>query len=247
MMTPLDVIAMHGWGRDARTWDDWKTATRPLEWQWQTGDRGYGDLPPRVPFWPDSPSGACRLVMGRSLGPHLVPAEVLRKADAVVLMASFAQFVPPGRPGRRVRAALAGMAGCLEDEAKTRAMLRTFLLKIASPQSVELLRAGPADGPLDENNRTRLREDLALLERCSGLPEGFPPDAKVLIVEAGQDQIVEPEARAMLRAALPGADVINLSDAGHALLAGNVIERVVDWVETWRREQEQIDHHSIAR
>jgi pimeloyl-[acyl-carrier protein] methyl ester esterase len=134
-----------------------------------------------------------------------------------------------------VRAALAGMASCLEDAEKTRAMLRTFLLKIASPQSVELLRAGPADGPLDENNRMRLREDLALLERCNGLPEGFPPDAKVLIVEAGQDQIVEPEARAMLRAALPGADVINLPDAGHALLAGNVIERVVDWVETWRR------------
>ena len=244
---PLDVIAMHGWGRDARTWDDWETATQSLRWRWQVGERGYGDLPRRVPLWPDSPSGARRLVIGRSLGPHLVPGEVLRKADAVVLMASFAQFVPPGRPGRRVRAALAGMASCLEDAAKTRAMLRTFLLKIASPQSVELLRAGPADGPLDENNRMRLREDLALLENCSGLPEGFPPDAKVLIVEAGQDQIVEPEARAMLRAALPAADVVTQPDAGHALLAGNVIERVVDWVESWRREEEQGARYSIAR
>jgi len=238
MHLPLDVLAMHGWGRDARTWDDWTNATQPLGWQWQTGERGYGDLPPRVPGWPDPSNGARRLVMGRSLGPHLVPAEVLRKADAVVLMASFAQFVPPGRPGRRVRAALAGMAACLEDEAKARTMLRNFLLKVASPQSAELLRAGPADGPLDGNNRARLRKDLALLECCSGLPDGFPRDAKVLIVEAGQDQIVEPEARAMLRAALPGADVISLPDAGHALLAGNVIERVVDWVESWRSEEE---------
>lgn len=231
---PLQVVAMHGWGRDARTWEDWKTVTQASGWQWQTGDRGYGELPPRVPKWPDSSNGARRLVMGRSLGPHLVPTEVLRKADAVVLMASFAQFVPPGRAGRRVRAALAGMAACLVTEDKARAMLRNFLLKVAAPQSPDLLRAGPAEGPLDENHRARLREDLALLERCNGLPEGFPQDAKVLIVEAEEDRVVEPEARAMLRAALPTADVITLPDAGHALLTGNVIERVVEWVEAWR-------------
>ncbi len=233
-MTPLDVIAMHGWGRDARTWDGWQSATQALGWQWQTGERGYGELPPRVPRWPDSSHGARRLVMGRSLGPHLVPAEVLRKADAVVLMASFAQFVPPGRPERRVRAALAGMAACLADEAKTRAMLQNFLLKVAAPQSPDLLHAGPAEGPLDERNRARLREDLALLERCSGLPEGFPHEAKVLIVEAEEDQIVDSEARTMLRAALPEADVITLPGVGHALLAGDVIGRVVEWVEAWR-------------
>ena len=75
-----------------------------------------------------------RLVIGRSLGPHMVPAEVLGQADAMVLLASFATFVPPGREGRRLRAALAGMAASLEDEGRAREMLVNFTAKVAEPQ-----------------------------------------------------------------------------------------------------------------
>jgi pimeloyl-ACP methyl ester carboxylesterase len=56
----------------------------------------------------------------------------------------------------------------------------------------------------------------------------------VLIVEGEEDRIVEPEARRMLREALPEADVITLPGVGHALLAGEVIDRVVEWVEARR-------------
>jgi pimeloyl-[acyl-carrier protein] methyl ester esterase len=174
------------------------------------------------------------MVLGHSLGPHLVPPEVIRSADAVVLLASFATFVPPGRAGRRTRAALAGMDASLADETQAQEMLKNFMTKVAEPQSTELLPPGPADGPLEATNRTRLREDLGILERCAGLPEGFPRSAKVLVVEAEEDRIVEPEARAMLRAALPEADVITLPGVGHVLLAGDVIGRVVEWVEAWR-------------
>ncbi len=225
---------MHGWGRDARTWDDWREVTQPLGWQWQTGERGYGELAPRIPRWPESERGRPRLVLARSLGPHLLPAEVLREAGAVVLMASFAQFVPPGRGARRVRAALAGMASCLEDKDKARTMLRNFLIKVAAPQSAALLRGGPADGPLEDEHRARLREDLGLLQSTRGLPAGFPSGARVLIVEAEEDRIVEPEARGMLREDLPDADVITLPGVGHALLGSDVVGRVVEWVEAWR-------------
>lgn len=231
---PLQVIAMHGWGRDARSWDPWRHATEPLGWIWQTGERGYGLLAPSVPAWPEPAAGTQRLVIGRSLGPHMVPAEVLAQADTVVLLASFATFVPPGREGRRTRAALAGMAACLEDEMRARAMLETFTARVAEPQSPDLLPPGPLDGELNEANRARLREDLNLLGRTSGLPSGFPRSARVLIVEAEEDRIVEPGARKILREALPNADVITLPGVGHALLAGDVIGRVVVWVEAWR-------------
>ena len=232
--TPLQVIAMHGWGRDARTWEPWQKATASLGWRWQTGERGYGRFAPHVPEWSEHASGTRRLVIGRSLGPHMVPADVFRKADTVVLLASFATFVPPGREGRRTRAALAGMATCLEDETRARAMLEVFTARVAEPQSPDLLPPGPLDGSLNEDNRSRLREDLDLLARCDGLPSGFLRGARVLIVEAEEDRIVEPEARKMLREALPEADVITLPGVGHALLAGDVIDRVVEWVEAHR-------------
>jgi hypothetical protein len=56
----------------------------------------------------------------------------------------------------------------------------------------------------------------------------------VLIVEAEVDRIVEPKSRTLLREALPEADVITLPGVGHALLSGDVIGRVVAWVEANR-------------
>ena len=234
MLTRIDILAMHGWASDARCWDVWRPVTEALGWMWETGERGYGETTPRVPGWPERSAETQRLVIGHSLGPHLVPPDALGRADAIVLLASFAVFVPPGREGRRMKAALAGMAASLDDGARARTMLRKFMQKVADPQSPELLPPGPVDGPLNERNRARLREDLERLGRCEGLPEGFPLGARVLIVEAEEDRIVEPEMRAALRATLPDADVITLPGVGHALLAGDVIGRVVEWVQAWR-------------
>lgn len=231
---PPDVLAMHGWAGDARCWEAWRTVTGPLGWHWETGERGYGELAPRTPAWPERSDEARRVVIGHSLGPHLVTPEILAAADAVVLLASFAAFVPPGRSGRRARAALAGMAASLDDETRAHAMLNNFMINVAAPQSPELLPPGPVDGPLDATNLDRLRSDLGLLGRCAGLPQGFPSVARVLIVEAEEDRIVEPEARALLRAALPKAEVVTLPGVGHALLADDVIARVVKWVEAGR-------------
>jgi pimeloyl-[acyl-carrier protein] methyl ester esterase len=225
---------MHGWAGDARCWESWKSATRDYHWHWVTGERGYGARPPREPRWTgECAAGTARLVVAHSLGVHLVPADVLGAADAVVLLASFAAFVPPGREGRRTRAGLAGMAACLGNEAQARKMLTTFMQRAAEPQSPDLLPPGPLDDSLDDINRTRLRDDLDRLGRCGGLPEGFPPRARVLLVEAEEDQIVEPAARKLLREALPEAEVISLPGTGHALLAGDVAGRVVARVGAW--------------
>lgn len=225
----LEVIAMHGWASDARCWEPWKPATEPLGWRWQCGERGYGTREPVAPSWTDAARTGARLVIGHSLGPHLLDREVLCRADAVVLLASFGAFVPPGRVGRRARAALDAMAAKLGNEEDATGMLRKFLANAASPEPADLIPAGPVGGPLC--GLSRLREDLALLARCEGLPAGFPQEARVLIVEAEDDKIVDTESREMLRGALPDAEVVRLKGAGHALLKTNVIGTVLDWVQ----------------
>jgi len=229
----LDVIAMHGWAGDARCWEPWKAATRPAGWKWESGERGYGALEPRVPAWPDriDPNGQ-RLVIGHSLGPHFLPDEVWSSVDAVVLLASFGAFVPPDRPGRRVRAALAAMAAKLDEPNTACEMLQQFLANAADPEPAGRMPQGPNNE--ETLNLGRLREDLDLLANCEGLPAGFPQDARVLIVEAACDKIVSPEARAMLRSNLPAADFVRLDGAGHALLRTTVLETVMNWVESWR-------------
>ena len=49
---------------------------------------------------------------------------------------------------------------------------------------------------------------------------------------------VEPQARTMLRAALPAAEVRTLPDLGHALLGDGLMAKVIAWVESWRDAEE---------
>lgn len=127
--------------------------------------------------------------------------------------------------------ALDGMAAKLGNEADAREMLKKFLINVAHPEPPELLPAGPEEASL---NLGRLRDDLEILRDCQGLPPGFPGGARVLIVEAGADRIVDAEARAMLRAALPNAEFMRLPDAGHALLQTGIASQVADWVQSLR-------------
>lgn len=226
------VVAMHGWAGDARAWEPWIEATALLGWQWDCGERGYGARQPHVPRWPaEIEPGGRRLLLAHSLGIHLLPDEVLSGADGVVLLASFGAFVPPGREARRVQAALRAMACQLSDERQAAEMLRSFLGNAAAPASIADLPRGPVDE--GQSNLTRLREDLELLASRGGLPEGFPRRARVLVAEAGGDQIVTQEARALLRKELPSADILHLDNAGHALLHTDVIGATVDWVGSW--------------
>jgi pimeloyl-[acyl-carrier protein] methyl ester esterase len=231
----LQLIAMHGWAGDAANWTPWRLAWAERPWSWDCGERGYGGGAPHTPAW--GPEGR-RVVLAHSLGPHLLPAEVLAAAEAVVLLASFGRFVPPGRGGRRLRVALEGMAAALTDtpdeataSRRAQAMLRTFLERAASPDPVALLPSGPANQPVGPAGRQRLRHDLARLVGSSGLPDGWPSSAPVLLVEAGADGVVDAEARALLRRSLPDAEHIRFPEAGHALLRADLIPAVLEWLE----------------
>ncbi|MFM7361346.1 MAG: alpha/beta fold hydrolase [Cyanobium sp.] len=232
--TPLELIAMHGWAGDGSGWEPWRQATAGRPWSWNCGERGYGGRPPAQPRWQGKGK---RVLIGHSMGPHLLPPELIAEAEAVVLLASFGRFVPPGREGRSMTAALAAMATALADgpeeasaRERVRALLTTFLATAASPDPASLLPPGPADPPIGPAERALLRDDLALLGRCQGLPPGFPAGRPVLIVEAGADAIVPPSMRAALRESLPDATVLPFPQAGHALLSAPLIPPVLEWI-----------------
>ena len=76
-----------------------------------------------------------------------------------------------------------------------------------------------------------MHSDLALIAGAQGLPDGFPSQAQVLLVQAGNDQIVHPTARRELEDTLPQADVLTLAGAGHGLIGTATVAMVNAWIE----------------
>ncbi len=236
---PAEIIAMHGWAGDGGHWQAWQQAATSRGWRLQVGERGYGQRMAQLPQWS---SRGRKWLLCHSLGVHLVPPELLAASDAVVLLASFGRFVPPGPEGRSLRIALAGMAAELQETGDERQsalraqqLLRRFLSKIQAPGLGDGAGddglPGPADQPIGALGRDRLRRDLELLTRLTALPPCFPRQVPVLLVEATDDAIVHPAARDRLRQDLPEARVRVLEGPGHAMRHPALIPMVFDWLE----------------
>jgi len=222
------LLAAHGWGSDHRCWDGFAPACAERRWDLGRFDRGYGRFPAASPGWDGQ---GRRALVVNSLGLHLVPAAVLARADAVVLLASFARFVPPGDAGRSLRQALRAMDERLA-AGDVGGLFQEFRQRVAAPQPVEHLPAGVEDGPVPAAGVDRLRRDLDLLGRCDSLPGGFPTTAPVLLVEGADDAIVHPISRDDLRQRLPQAQVLSLVGVGHGLLLPGLTEQVLGWLDS---------------
>ena len=239
---PVQLIAMHGWGGDGGHWQAWPPAATSRGWGLQLGERGYGQRPAVLPPWPLH--GRKGLIC-HSLGLHLVPPEVLAASEAVVLLASFGCFVPPGAEGRPLRIALAGMAAELQESGdeltsslRAQQLLQRFLSKVLGPGAGAAglwpppgAPPGPADQPIGAAGRDRLRCDLDLLGSLTALPASFPRQVPVLLLEATDDPIVHPAARDRLRQELPQAQVKLLAGSGHAMADPALIPLVLDWLQ----------------
>jgi pimeloyl-[acyl-carrier protein] methyl ester esterase len=223
----FSILAMHGWAGDSRGWEPFATAAAARGWTWQCLERGYGTAAARSADW--DPAGRRRVLVAHSLGPHLLPAALLASADAIVLLASFGRFIPPGREGRQLATAIAGMTDALAG-AEAEAMLRRFLAEAAAPQPLSRLNGTIVDTPLGPAGRRRLHDDLALLAASRSLPAALPADLPCLIVEAGADRIVAPRTRELLRQERPAAAVLTYPEAGHCLLDTPVVPDVIAWI-----------------
>ena len=223
----VQVIAMHGWAGDSRGWEPFAAAAAARGWRWTMPDRGYGPVAARSVSWDGQAS--MRVVIGHSLGPHLLGPDLLAGADALVLLASFGRFVPPGREGRRVQTALATMAEALQGP-QAEAMLHTFLAEAAAPAPASAMPCTILEAPLSARGRQRLLDDLALLERCQRLPQALAPGLPCLIVEAGADRIVGAQVRELLRQERPEATLIHYPEAGHCLLNTPLLADLSAWI-----------------
>ena len=233
------VIAMHGWSGDSVAWAPWERHFSRQGWLWQSGERGYGHRSAYEPNWAETnmaqPKRARRVVIGHSLGPHLLSTAVLNQATDVVLLASFGRFVPTGPEGRALRTGLKGMRKAIGGEGES-TMLRTFLQRAAQPADVEGLPPGPEQQGLSERGRERLRADLDRLIGTEGLPVGLPQTARVLVVEAAEDAIVAPAAsrdllQALTRHLEQKPEHWQLSGVGHALPVPDLLVRVRQWLD----------------
>jgi len=232
------VIAMHGWSSDGAVWAPWQRSFQHHEWHWINGERGYGSRRPCAPAWKDPHDPAApqrRVVIAHSLGPHLLDPAVLAQATDAVLLASFGRFVPQGRRSRALRAGLEGMRSAIGGPGEA-TMLHTFLQRAAAPTDVSALPPGPGTQGLTTAGRERLRADLERLTATTGLPPGLPASARVLIVEAGSDAIVAPEASECLLSELgnlleQAPEHWVLPNVGHALLVPDLLSRVRQWLD----------------
>ena len=225
----MQLIAMHGWAGDAQGWEPFHSAWSARGWTWQCGERGYGRQAPQAGGLAERPGAeagdrplagppsAARLRAGpgrcggaaRQL--RSIPARGGQRPPTAQRRGSHGK--PAGRPGSQLHAA--NLHGA----------------RRSPPQPSSLLPPGIAAAPIAASGRQRLAEDLNLLAATAGLPPGFPLQARVLIVEGGEDQIVNPQARHQLRNLLPAADNLVLAGVGHCLLSPALVPTVCGWIE----------------
>ena len=236
----MQILAMHGWAGHAGAWSHWRKHFEQGGSTWNVAERGYGSEKPIPPAWTTAPkrNGPARtglernVLIAHSLGLHLLPASVLEKASAVVLLGSFTRFVPDGRAGRSIGAALQGMQAALGTDQEL-PMLERFLDKAASPHALSALPPNPLLQGLTSLGRQRLQQDLDLLANCRTLPTGWPDTVPVLVVQGERDAVVPAESAQQLIDAL-GHQPLTLHRGptwGHALITPRVFVVVQRWLE----------------
>ena len=226
----MQILAMHGWAGQASAWSHWCQGFEAGGSLWASANRGYGGEGPVQPAWNPSPNR--KVLIAHSLGLHLLPAAVLEQADAVVLLGSFSTFVPRGRAGRAVAAALEGMQAALGTDQELK-MLERFLDKAASPHARSALPPAPLLQGLTPVGRQRLQQDLELLAHCQTLPAGWPSAVPVLVVQGERDAVVHAASAQQLIDDL-GHQPLTLHrnpNWGHALITPTVLSVVQRWLE----------------
>ena len=235
-----EIIAMHGWNGDGTIWAEWIQTFQKHGWIWQSCERGYRSLNSVNPQWHNKANQKTGLhirqsVISHSLGIHLLNKQTLSKATHIVLLCGFGRFVPLCRESRAIKTALKGMKEAIGTN-KENHMLNNFLEKAYYPNLLIAKDKISIDKKLTTVGRQKLLKDLEILINTNRLPDEFPNNAKVLVIEGEKDAILHKESSSLLIQSLNELLTYKpthwtIAKGGHMLFSAGIKERILEWLE----------------
>lgn len=215
MKRRIEIILQHGWAFDKTCWRGWMPHLREnqeCDITIQTPDRGYfGEATKVEPF---QHKDSVKVVVAHSLGLHLLPTEILKSCDLLVLASSFSKF-HGGSPldVKRSERTISLMQKRLQETPMD--VLDEFYSNCYHPlltSQMLLMRNTQKEVNLDllENDLQLLDENVFDLEIISKIP-------KILLVHGSEDGIVNTSHSHALSESLPTSSLVVFEGAGHSL------------------------------
>ena len=215
MRKKIDVILQHGWAFDSSCWRGWFPHLKEnpdCEVRVQAADRGYFGEARKLEAFQNDPS-SCKIVVAHSLGLHLLPDEILKSTDLLVLAGAFSYFhTGDAMDQKRSRRTVNVMLEKLSVDAL--AVLDDFYSNCYKP----LLTSQMLLMRKTENvNVDLLQEDLELLNTNHFDLNKIRHIPNVLILQGSEDCIVTPKQSQALHEEVKGSDMVLFEGAGHSL------------------------------
>jgi pimeloyl-[acyl-carrier protein] methyl ester esterase len=208
----IELILQHGWGYQALNWSGFKgqLLSTGFDIGVHTPDRGYFGEPKEAAF---SGNPGYKAIVCHSLGLHMLPANAIEEANAVIIVGGFLFF--HGGDELTVRRSQK-LVRRMKDKLKRNPLelLQEFYVRSFEPCSFsDILLPDETLGALDVE---MLREDLDLLD-TNILDPASLYGKPVVIMQGSGDKIVYGDACGDLHQELPMSEIIHVENAGHGL------------------------------
>lgn len=215
MKKKVEIILQHGWAFDSGCWRAWMPHLKEnpdCELRVQTPDRGYfGNYRPVEAF--SKERDVVKIIVAHSLGLHLLPEDILRSADLLVLAGAFSQFHSgDALEQKRSRRTVQLMAEKLQ--AVPVSVLDDFCSKVYHPlltSQMLLMRK------IENINVDLLADDLRLLNTNEFNLDLIRNIPQILLLHGSEDAIVSPSHAHLLNDELAQSSMVLFEGAGHSL------------------------------
>ncbi|HYW36081.1 MAG TPA: alpha/beta hydrolase [Balneolaceae bacterium] len=205
-MSDIEILAYHGWGFDARCWNNWEMLM-PDSIDWKSMDRGYFREPRSPEFSASTPT---KIVFTHSFGLHQCSDEVTQKADILVIFSGFLRFHPTAAQfRRRSKQVVNQMIRQFQDEPLK--VLKVFYRNVYHPQKTFEL-------PREIRDTSLLLEDLKKLNTRERSLPSVKENANIFIFHGTDDAIVpKRKGRGLFDKFGNKAQYFEIQNSGHAL------------------------------
>lgn len=202
----MQAIAYHGWGFDSLFWHPLITRLDHIL-DIQTADRGYF-LSHSEPFFSDY-NDQPRVIFAHSLGLHLCPDQVLKKADHLIVFGGFLRFYPAENKLYK----------------KKKMMVRQWMTQLVDQPREALMEYyhdsfypdEPEFSPPAQIDHEKLMSDLSILDRDDNSLQRYFDIPRITILHGADDRIIgQEQAREMYHTLRFNSQYFELLNTGHA-------------------------------